>query len=241
MHVIFAAAPKWRALSGQIAELMETAAFESCKETTRTSAGFLAFEDGEVFVKRVTSGGAIQGSLARVLGSRGSRANRGARLLAAANIAHPRLLLVSEERRAGAVRASYIVTEPLRSARVFSRFALGRSRSPVSRRAISKLVAGEIRRLHDAGLYTLDLQETNLLLEEPDGSLIVSFVDFEDFRRTAQVSRRRRMMNLVHLDRSIGRFASRAIRLRFFYDYLGGKPSHHDARRLVREYLTVRA
>ena len=36
------------------------------------------------------------------------------------------------------------------------------------------------------------------------------FLDLEDFRRAAECLARRRMLNLVHLDRSIGRFVSRA-------------------------------
>jgi tRNA A-37 threonylcarbamoyl transferase component Bud32 len=241
MRILYAAAPEWRRLSNRIHARIEAAGFESCKATARTRAGFLAHEGREVFVKRVASGGSFKGILARVFGSRGSRALRGAKFLAAAGFAHPRPLLIAEERWAGAVRASYIVTEPLRAARVFSQFALGRSRSPACRRAISKQVAGEIRRLHDAGLYTRDLQETNLMLEERDGMLTIWFVDFEDFRRARQVSPRRRMLNLVHLDRSIGRFASRAKRLRFFYDYFGGRPPRAEARRLMREYVVLRA
>jgi hypothetical protein len=45
------------------------------------------------------------------------------------------------------------------------------------------------------------------------------------------------MSNLVHLDRSIGRFASRSRRLRFLYSYLGGKPTPREARLLVRRLL----
>jgi hypothetical protein len=70
---------------------------------------------------------------------------------------------------------------------------------------------------------------------------MVWFVDFEDFRRARQISTRRRMMNLVHLDHSIGRFASRSKRLRFFDDYFGGKPPRQEARRLHRQYEVVRS
>src|SRR6185437_14040726 len=55
--------------------------------------------------------------------------------------------------------------------------------------------------------------------EDGAGAAVFYFVDLEDFRRVRRVSKRLRMRNLVHLDRSIGRFASRAKRLRFLYDY----------------------
>jgi tRNA A-37 threonylcarbamoyl transferase component Bud32 len=141
----------------------------------------------------------------------------------------------------GSVQASYVATEPLREAKVLSRFALGKARSPALRRTVSKQVAAEIRRLHDAGIYTRDLQETNLMIEDRGGELVLYFVDFEDFRRAAQVSFERRMLNLVHLDRSVGRFVSRSLRLRFFYDYLGQRPARDEVRELVRQYAAVRA
>ena len=48
------------------------------------------------------------------------------------------------------------------------------------------------------------------------------------------------MLNLVHLDRSIGRFVCRSQRLRFFYNYLGGRPAHDEARRHVGELFEIR-
>ena len=55
-----------------------------------------------------------------------------------------------------------------------------------------------------------------------------------------RVSHRRRMLNLVHLDRSIGRFVSRAGRLDFLYAYLGRHLDHAARRQAVAEYLEVR-
>jgi hypothetical protein len=65
-------------------------------------------------------------------------------------------------------------------------------------------------------------------------------VDLEDFRYVGHVSERCRMLNLVHLDRSIGRFLCRSQRLRFFYNYLGGRPAHEEARKRVGELFEIR-
>jgi len=240
-RMLFVAAREWELGGEQLGDLIDGPGFESVKVTARTRAGFLTHAGHEAFVKRVDSGGYGGGILARVFGSRARRALRGARILEEAGFAHPRPLLMMEALAAGSIRASYVVTEPLRAAQVLSRFALGRSRPPTLRRIVSRRVAAEIRRLHDAGIYTRDLQETNLMIEDRGGELVLYFVDFEDFRRARRVSPERRMLNLVHLDRSVGRFASRAQRLRFFYDYLGGRPARDDARRLVRQYAAVRA
>ncbi len=48
------------------------------------------------------------------------------------------------------------------------------------------------------------------------------------------------MLNLVHLDRSIGRFVSRAGRLDFLYAYLGRQLDRDARRKAVTEYLAVR-
>jgi len=104
----------------------------------------------------------------------------------------------------------------------------------------SDALAAELRRLHDAGLYTRDLQETNVMVEEGEGALRFHFLDLEDFRRASVVSHRRRMMNLVHLDRSIGRFMSRADRVDFLYAY-SGRPVEKQARReIVSDLLKLR-
>jgi tRNA A-37 threonylcarbamoyl transferase component Bud32 len=244
-RMLFAADPEWALLGEQFGEQpgdpMNGPGFDSVKVTRRTRAGFLVHAGREAFVKRVDSAGCGKGILARVFGSRARRALRGAKLLAEGGFAHPRPLLLMETIAGGSIRASYMATEPLRGAKVLSRFALGRARSPGLRRTVSKRVAAEIRRLHDTGIYTRDLQETNLMIEDRGGELMLYFLDFEDFRRVSQVSLETRLLNLVHLDRSVGRFVSRSLRLRFFYDYLGRRLARDEARELMRQYAAVRA
>ena len=94
--------------------------------------------------------------------------------------------------------------------------------------------------MHDAGIFTRDLQETNIMVEEIAGALRFYFLDLEDFRHASIVPRRKRMLNLVHLDRSIGRFVSRAGRLDFLYGYLGRRLDREARRKAVNDYLKVR-
>lgn len=102
-------------------------------------------------------------------------------------------------------------------------------------------MAAQIRRLHESGLYTRDLQETNIMVEDNEsGGFNVYFIDFEDFRRVPNVSWDRRILNLVHLDRSIGRFLCRAARLDFLYSYLGHRPDRAAARKIVAEVIAAR-
>jgi tRNA A-37 threonylcarbamoyl transferase component Bud32 len=240
-HILYAAAPEWRAIGNAIDDLIDGPGFDRIKITARTCAGFLAHEGRAAFVKRVETGGYLKGILARLAGSRARRALHGGSILAEGGFRHPAPLLILEDRVLGSIRASYILTAPLRSAQVLSAVAIGRRRSLALRKTASQQVAREIRRLHDAGIYTRDMQETNLMIENRDGAFALYFVDFEDFRWGASVSMRRRMINLVHLDRSVGRFAPRAHRLRFFYNYLGRRPPRDEARRLVGQFAAIRA
>jgi hypothetical protein len=138
------------------------------------------------------------------------------------------------------------VSEALLDGDTLSRFALGpgqiKGRDARRRRRILDNVARQIRRIHDARLYTRDLQETNVMVADDEGQgFRVWFLDLEDFRRLRRLGWPQRARNLIHLDRSIGRFLCRAARLAFLYAYLGGKPARADARRIVRELLVLRA
>ncbi|HYA35730.1 MAG TPA: lipopolysaccharide kinase InaA family protein, partial [Candidatus Binataceae bacterium] len=154
-------------------------------------------------------------------------------------------LAAMNEIRGGAIVGSYLMSEVLDRAQILSIFALGyhseRLHEIARLRAISHALAREVHRLHESGLYTLDLQQTNIMVEDSDAGPIFYFLDLEDFRRSIRVSERRRFLNLVHLDRSIGRHVSRATRLDFLYKYAGLPASRSERRDLVRRYMRVRA
>jgi Lipopolysaccharide kinase (Kdo/WaaP) family len=214
--------------------------FRPIKSNERTIAGFLRHNDEELFVKRKVAGSWLTSINDSVRGSSARRALRGAAILDHAGFAHPKPVAAFEWRKLGLVQASCVISAALTDANILSRFALTDGRNFRRRKWISAHLAGEIRRLHEAGIYTRDLQETNLMLAASGAEITVYFVDLEDFRRVRRVSKRWRMLNLIHLDRSIGRFVSRSQRLRFFYNYLGGKPERERARRLVAYLAHIR-
>src|ERR1700684_4382061 len=182
----------------------------------------------------------MRGMIARIGGSRAKRSLAGAAMLEQHGLAHPEPLAAMDSYKAGAIRASYLVSRALVNADSLSRFMLGpgeiKGRDVHRRKQISDTVAAQVRRLHESGLYTRDLQETNIMVEENHGGgFNVYFIDLEDFRRAPKVSWDRRILNLVHLDRSIGRFLCRAARLDFLYSYLGRRPDRAAARKMVAE------
>jgi len=243
-RVLYAADPRWAAMAERLDVLMADAGFRALKDEARTRAGLLKGPDGAwVFVKRVRTGSWVRGLIVAARGSRVRRWLKGAAMLSKAGFNRPAPLAALEVHRAGAVSESYLVCEALNDATVLSGAVLGGGRVHFrSRRSLLSAVAREVRRLHDAGLYTLDLQETNLMVQERDGAPPrISFVDLEDFRQVRSVSWHRRLLNLVHLDRSIGRFLNRPTRLRCLYDYLdAGTLERNERRRTVQQFWQLR-
>ncbi len=247
MQVLYAREPRWREIAERAEELIQGSGFEPVKTEGRTVAGILRLADGSaVFIKKAGSNSWLRGVVMPIGGSPAVRALRGAAMLDAAGIPHPRPLAASESVGRVAVHASYLISEALLDGDTLSRFALGpgeiKGRDARRRRRILDTVAREVRRVHDAGVYTRDLQETNVMVADAEGGgFRVWFLDLEDFRRARRLGWSHRMRNLVHLDRSIGRFLCRAARLAFLYAYLGGRPDRAQARKLVAEFLALRA
>jgi len=244
MHsrLIYSSSPQWAEIAARAEDLISGPAFEPVKDEAKTRAGFIALENGRgAFIKRFEEGWWARGLWTRVRGSRAQRSVRGAELLRAGDFRHPEPYAAIEALSAGSVRASYLVSEPLCDARILSVFINLRRRAsgPQAgwRRETLAAVAREIRRLHDAGLFSSDLQETNLMLEQARGGPKIYFVDLDGFRRMGRVGWQQRERNLVQLDRSIGRFLRRSERLRFLYAYLGARPGQCEARRTVTRLL----
>ncbi len=243
-HVLWARSPDWVEIAERADALIAAPGFRTIKDEARTRAGFVTVGDQSIFIKRFRTKSWADGILERIRGSRAARSLKGAALLAQAGFACPAPLAALDIRSAGSVRTSYLLSEALREARTLSAFVdrrLGGARCDFRwRREISRSVASEVHRLHEAGLYSSDLQETNLMLEPGGDGPRIYFVDLDGFRLMARVSWRYRKRNLVQLDRSAGRFLSRPERLRFLYDYLGSRPERTVARRLIGDLLEHR-
>ncbi|MBI4566073.1 MAG: hypothetical protein HY716_15410 [Planctomycetes bacterium] len=103
--------------------------------------------------------------------------------------------------------------------------------SPSERRHIIEGVAGEVRRMHDAGLYHGDLNVKNILMAGP----AVYFIDLD--RATVRMTRDPQLdaANLARLNRSVEKWlrrrVSRVDRLRFLFRYVKDR---EELRRLAR-------
>jgi tRNA A-37 threonylcarbamoyl transferase component Bud32 len=235
----------WADMLKRADQVMASAEFSPVKSGTRILAGFILNQGRpNAFIKRFTSDSWSRGIIERLRGSRAARSLKAASLLTSAGFSCPKLIGAAEMHSSGAIRSSYLVTEPLASAQTFSIF-IDRRQSPSRqtvawRTRILAMVAAEVRRMHDAGIFTSDLQETNLMLEERNNETRIYFVDLDGFRRRSRISQKNRRRNLVQLDRSVGRFLNRTERLHFLYNYLGGRPDRSSARALIADLLSER-
>ena len=243
-RILYVRSPQWLPLLERGDDLLASALFCEVKNIPRNRAGFFTSEHGTVFIKRFAPGSWIKGVMERLRGSPARLSLRGAEMLTRAGFLVPAPLAAREEIIAGAIKTSLIFSEPLNTARVFSRF-IERGHAPAERerqlrRETLAAVAGCVRRLHDAGLFTSDLQETNLMIDQADGAVRIHFVDLDGFRQLGRVSWKRRRRNLVQLDRSVGRFMTRTERLRFLRVYLGAQWERAAVRKLVGRLMLER-
>src|SRR5262249_22296622 len=145
--------------------------------------------------------------------------------LVACGIGVPPLVAAVEERRFGLLRRSFLLTREVTAARRADEAwhllrALPDGPGPrAARRAFARELGRLVQRLHAARVYHPDLKDYNLLVRERDGHRAWVLLDLEGVR-FGRVSPRRRVKNLMQLDRTIGRLASATDRLRTLAAYL---------------------
>lgn len=107
------------------------------------------------------------------------------------------------------------------------------------RRNFLKMLALLFRSLHMHNIYHNDLKDANILVASRDhGAESFYLMDLEGIRRYRGLVGRRRVKNLVQLNRTMGRAVSRSARLYFLKEYLGdGFSSRRERQRWVKRIL----
>jgi hypothetical protein len=187
-----------------------------------TPAGVLFVKRYNVFAWRV--------ALAGWMRSPAFRAWSAAEVLAAGGFGTPEVVAAIEYRCAGWLRRSFFVTREVTGAvtadqrwRAILADPLA-TRRRAHRRAFARALGDLFRRLHAAGLYHNDLKDVNVLVRGPAETPACVLLDLEGVRQRRRIGRGRRVKNIVQLDRTLGRQASAADRLRFLRAYLGAAP-----------------
>ncbi|MBI3796325.1 MAG: glycosyltransferase [Deltaproteobacteria bacterium] len=177
-------------------------------------------------------------------GSPARRAWQGAQLLQANGFLVPRPLAAFEQRTAGTLRESWYCSEGLQTQVPLDRYWRDQQKhwTRLQRRAFLQSLAEFLRLFHTAGLYAGDMRDANLLVEDAGNSHWQFYlVDLDRVVHNERLSQKRRLKNLVQLERTLGRRVHASERLFFLYQYLGAPlPPPAQRRTLLRRLLRLR-
>lgn len=168
-----------------------------------------------------------------------ARALKGALVLLKAGIATARPLAAVESRSRGMLQRSFYVSEEIergKTADAYWRERLDELDGVCGfqrRRSFLQGLAKLFRSLHDRNIYHNDLKDANILVAPCSDSESEDFylLDLEGIRSYRDLSQRRRVKNLVQLNRTFGRYLRWSAKLRFLKCYLGGAFSDRKVKR----------
>ncbi len=166
-------------------------------------------------------------------------------IAAAAGLNTARIAGLLLKRVDGIFWTATLVSEEIENAPDLARLAAGEypDMPRAARNAVLKAVAGEIRKMHDAGIFHADLHLKNILIQGNNDPPQAFIIDFDRGDYFKQLSLRNRLNNLMRLDRSAEKFnrKSRVIsatdRLRMLKYYAGHDGEmYRQLRRGVRAF-----
>jgi hypothetical protein len=213
--------------------LFERAACQMIKDERKITVARVNLEIGGlatgVYVKRYNAFSWLYrlGSLFRT--SRAVRSLSGAMILSRAGVSTGRPLAAVESRRWGMLTKSAFLSEEIVPSETADGYWRGRLKllpgaDGFQRRRKFLTNLGKLfRHLHDRRIYHNDLKDANILVKGTgDEGERFYLLDLEGVRRCCYLSRRRRIKNIVQLNRSLGRFLSKSEKLHLLSNYLGG-------------------
>jgi hypothetical protein len=187
------------------------------------------------------------GSLFRPAGA--VRALRGAAILSEARIPTAGPVAAVENRVWGMVTKSFFFTEEIVGGETVDRYwrdglsALKDHAGFRRRRGFLRALASLFRSLHGQRVYHGDLKDANILVvpgqrERPDCFFLL---DLEGIRKYGRLSQRRRIKNLVQLNRTFGRYLRRTDKMVFLKEYLAEAFSDRRQKRLWADRVLRRS
>jgi tRNA A-37 threonylcarbamoyl transferase component Bud32 len=192
-----------------------------------------------VYVKRYNAFSLRYRLVSLVVLSGAVRSLRGALLLLNSGFSTVRPIAAVEYRTMGMLRKSVFVSEEIQGGKTVDDYwrealmAMRGSAGFVRRTAFLKRLGELFRSLHVRGVYHNDLKDANILVTryETGGEETFHLLDLEGIRRFDSLNRRRRIKNLVQLNRTMGRLLSAGQRLRCLRAYLGSSYLDRSERR----------
>ncbi len=181
-----------------------------------------------------------------VVQSAALRSLAGASTLLQAGFLTGRPIAAVENRSGGMLTRSFYLSEEIKGSKildVYWRDELASMQGPKGfrrRRDFLKSLAELLRSLHRMNIYHNDLKDANILVGSDGEPRREAFylLDLEGVRKCRHLNRRRRIKNLVQLNRTMGKFLHGSQKLVLLKAYLGDPFFDRDERRRwVREVL----
>jgi len=199
----------------------------------------LAGRSRTIFVKRYNSFSLRYKLASPFIQSGAFRSLRGAAILRAAEIPTARPVAAVENRRGGALTKSFFLSEEIAGGETVDAYWRGRllgAKGPqgiaLRRRFLAEL-AQLFKTLHAAQIYHDDLKDANILAAADGGEsgLRLFLLELEGVAGLAQLSARRKVKNLVQINRTLGRYLRRPEKVFFLKNYLGSGFAERSSRR----------
>jgi len=170
------------------------------------------------------------------------RALQGAAILRAANIRTAPPLAAVEHRSSGVLSKSFFISQEIRGGKTADAYwrdeltgEVDRAGFKSRRRFLAKLAA-LFDSLHAQQIYHNDLKDANILVagDQSGNDFQMFLLDLEGIRRYRSLSRKRKVKNLVQLNRTLGRYLRAAEKIYFLKSYLG---RGFAARQVCRQWI----
>jgi hypothetical protein len=200
-----------------------------------------------LYIKRYNAFSLRYRLVSLVVPSGAVRSLRGAALLQSVGIRTVEPVAAVENRFLGVLSKSFFVTKEIsggKTADVYWLEDLASSSACHERQRRRNFLAGlasVFRSLHAAAIYHNDLKDANIMtVPHPDGiSQIFYLLDLEGVQRCGRLSGKRRVKNLVQINRTLGRHLRSSEKLYFLIHYLGSAaPDRSLRKRLIQRILS---
>jgi len=196
-----------------------------------------------LFVKRYNTFSLRYKLTSPFLQSGGFRALRGAAILRAAQIPTALPVAAVENRRGGALIKSFFLSEEIAGGETVDAYWRGRLlgvKGPegfaLRRRFLAEL-AQIFKTLHSEQIYHNDLKDANVLAvaDRRENHLRLILLDLDGVVRMSHLSPRRKVKNLVQINRTLGRYLRQPEKLYFLKSYLNAGFAQRTLRRKLMD------
>jgi hypothetical protein len=157
------------------------------------------------------------------------RSLNGAAILAESGVRTARPLAAVDSRSWGMLNRSFFLSEEIEDGKTADAYwqdelvPVSGKKGLLRRDRFLRGLGSLFRSLHQQNVYHNDLKDANILVRRDSSGDAENFylLDLEGIRRYRRLNRRRRVKNLVQLNRTLGQYLRMTDKLRFLAGYLG--------------------